>query len=104
MRYLHANNVAAPTQIADATGLQRTNASTVLRELERKGLVERRACSDDARGIRVHLTKRGSLNYAVARREWGAAVSAAADYDATGLDTTLRLLNSVEKGLVRIRR
>lgn len=104
MRYLHANNVAAPTQIADATGLQRTNVSTVLRELERKGLVERRAWSGDARGIRVHLTKRGSLNYATARREWGAAVSAAADCDAIGLDTTLRLLSSVEKGLVRIRR
>ena len=103
MRYLQSNNAANPTQIAAATGLQRTNLSTVLRELERKGLIEKRACSDDARGITVHLTKRGTINYAVARREWGIAVSAAAGHNATDLDAALRVLGIVETGLVRNR-
>jgi DNA-binding MarR family transcriptional regulator len=103
MRYLQSNNAANPTQIAAATGLQRTNLSTVLRQLERKGLIEKHACSDDARGITVHLTKRGAINYAAARREWGIAVSAAAGHSATDLDAALRLLGIVETGLVRNR-
>jgi DNA-binding MarR family transcriptional regulator len=104
MRYLQSRNVANPTQIAAATGLQRTNLSTVLRGLERKRLIQKHACSDDARGIAVHLTKRGTVNYATARREWGTAVSAAAGYDAVDLDAALRLLGIVENGMVRNRR
>ena len=104
MRYLQSNDAAGPTQIAAATGLQRTNLSTVLRGLERKGLVEKRASSDDARAIAVHLTKRGTINYVAARREWGTAVSAAAGYDAGDLEAALRVLSRVESGLVRNRR
>lgn len=103
MRYLQSNNAANPTHIAAATGLQRTNLSTVLRGLERKGLIEKHAGSNDAREIAVHLTKRGAINYATARREWGTAVSAAAGHDAAGLDAALRLLDIVETGLVRNR-
>ena len=104
MRHLQANRAANPTQIAVATGLQRTNLSTVLRGLERKRLIERRVSPGDARGITVHLTKRGVMNYTAARQEWGAAVSAAAGYDATNLDAALGLLSTVETGLVRNRR
>jgi DNA-binding MarR family transcriptional regulator len=104
MRYLQTNHTASPTQIAAATGLQRTNLSTVLRGLERKALIERRASHEDARGITVHLTKRGVMNYTAARHEWGTAVSAAAAYDATDLDAALRLLRIVETGMVRSRR
>jgi DNA-binding MarR family transcriptional regulator len=103
MRYLQSHNAANPTQIAAATGLQRTNLSTVLRGLERKELIEKHACSHDARGIAVHLTKRGTINYTAARREWATAVSAAAGHDATDLDAALRVLGIVEKGLVRNR-
>jgi DNA-binding MarR family transcriptional regulator len=104
MRYLQSNNAASPTQIAAATGLQRTNLSTVLRGLERKRLIEKHASSDDARAITVHLTKRGTINYVAARREWGAAVSAAAGYGAADLDAASRLLDSVVTGLVANRR
>jgi DNA-binding MarR family transcriptional regulator len=103
MRHLKSNNAANPTQIAAATGLQRTNLSTVLRGLERKGLIEKHTSSDDARAITVHLTKRGIVNYATARREWGTAVLAAAGHDATDLDAALRVLGSVETGLARNR-
>jgi DNA-binding MarR family transcriptional regulator len=100
MRYLQSNNAANPTHIAAATGLQRTNLSTVLRGLERKGLIEKHACSDDARAIAVHLTKRGTINYSAARHEWGTAVSAAAGHDARDLEAALRVLGLVETGMV----
>jgi DNA-binding MarR family transcriptional regulator len=103
MRYLQRQTGVAPTEIAAATGLQRTNLSTVLGGLERKRLIERRACAEDARGIAVHRTERGASNYALVRREWAEAVSAAADQDARNLDAALGLLRAVERGLVATR-
>src|SRR5215475_15753702 len=43
MRYLQSHPVAPPNQIASATGIQRTNLSTLLRGLESKGLLARRS-------------------------------------------------------------
>ncbi|MDQ1049639.1 MarR family winged helix-turn-helix transcriptional regulator [Streptomyces sp. V4I2] len=103
MRYLHREPAAPPSRIAEATGLQRTNLSTVLGGLERKGLIERRADPGDGRGVTVHTTERGRINYALVRREWAAAVSAAADHDTEHLDAALTLLAAVEAGLARTR-
>jgi DNA-binding MarR family transcriptional regulator len=103
MRYLQREPAAPPSRIATATGLQRTNLSTVLGGLERKGLVERRADPGDGRGVTVHTTERGRANYALVRREWAAAVSVAADHDTTHLDAALTLLTAVETGLARTR-
>ena len=103
MRYLQGAPDAAPSRIAAATGLQRTNLSTVLRALEKKGLIERRASTDDARGVQVHLTERGRTNYSIVRREWGDAVSRAADGDTTSLDATLALLTTIKTGLTTTR-
>jgi DNA-binding MarR family transcriptional regulator len=103
MRYLQHTPAAPPSRIADATGLQRTNLSTVLGGLERKGLVERRADPGDGRGVTVHTTQRGRTNYALVRREWAAAASAAADHDTEHLDAALTLLTAVESGLARAR-
>jgi DNA-binding MarR family transcriptional regulator len=103
MRYLQSHPVAPPTQIASATGIQRTNLSTLLRGLERKGLLARRTSPDDRRGVTVHLTERGSSNYALVRREWATAVSMAAENDTSNLDKTLGLLGKIQAGLVKIR-
>ncbi|GAA3810814.1 hypothetical protein GCM10022403_050750 [Streptomyces coacervatus] len=103
MRYLQHEPPAPPSHIAAATGLQRTNLSTVLRGLEQKGLIERRADPGDGRGVTVHVTEHGRANYALVRREWAAAVSTAADHDATHLDAALALLGAVESGLSRSR-
>ena len=103
MRYLLQDPAAPPSRIAAATGLQRTNLSTVLRGLERKGLIERRASPEDGRGVTIHPTERGQSNYAVVRQEWASAVSAAADGDTSNLDAALALLSTVETGLVRTR-
>jgi DNA-binding MarR family transcriptional regulator len=103
MRYLQRDPAAAPSRIATATGLQRTNLSTVLRGLEQKGLIERRAYPEDGRGVTVHLTERGKTNYSLARQEWGRAVAAAAGDDTRNLQAALTLLTAVEAGLIRTR-
>lgn len=103
MRYLQQDPAAPPSRIATATGLQRTNLSTVLRGLEQKGLIERRSSPGDGRGVTVHATEHGRANYALVRREWATAVSAAADRDATHLDAAIALLTAVEAGLVEAR-
>jgi DNA-binding MarR family transcriptional regulator len=103
MRYLNSVAAAPPSRIAAATGLQRTNLSTVLRGLEDKGLVERRADPDDGRGVSVQATERGRTNYALVRREWASAVAEAAGRATGDLDAALALLRSIEAGLVSTR-
>jgi DNA-binding MarR family transcriptional regulator len=103
MRHLLQRGPAAPSQIAAATGLQRTNLSTVLRALEHKGLVEREAHPSDGRGVTVRATEHGRANYALVRREWAAAVSAAAGQSTGDLDAALALLTKVKDGLVEAR-
>jgi DNA-binding MarR family transcriptional regulator len=103
MRHLQHEPASPPSRIAAATGLQRTNLSTVLRGLERKGLIERRSAPDDRRGVTVHPTALGTSNYALVRKEWGEAVSAAVGDNAVGLDTALRLLSRIEGGLIESR-
>ncbi|WP_292142872.1 MarR family winged helix-turn-helix transcriptional regulator [Mesorhizobium sp.] len=103
MRHLVLHASATPSQIAAATGLQRTNVSPVLRDLETKGLIERHVDPQDRRGVSVHRTRRGAENYALVRKEWGSAVSAAAGGDTAGLDAAVALLKTIEAGLTATR-
>jgi DNA-binding MarR family transcriptional regulator len=103
MRHLLGDPGAPPSRIAAATGLQRTNLSTVLRGLEAKNLIERHVSPDDRRGVSVHVTQRGRKNYTLVRGEWAAAVAAAANHDTRDLDAALALLGAVEAGLVAAR-
>jgi DNA-binding MarR family transcriptional regulator len=103
MRYLQDHPGTPPSQLADATGLQRTNLSAVLRGLERKGLAERRGCPDDLRRAAIHPTERGKRNYALVRQEWAAVVSAAADHDTADLDEALTLLRKIGTSLTASR-
>ena len=99
MRYLQDHAGTAPSQIADATGLQRANISAVLRGLERKGLTERRSTPDDLRRATIHPTEHGKRNYALVRQEWAAAISAAASHDTAGLNEALELLHKITASL-----
>lgn len=99
MRYLQDHAGTAPSQIADATGLQRANISAVLRGLERKGLTERRPAPGDLRRATIHPTGHGKRNYALVRQEWAAAVSAAAGHDTAGLSEALALLHKITASL-----
>ena len=103
MRYLQQDPAAAPSRIAAATGIQRTNLSATLRGLEHKGLIERRAGAGDGRGVTVHCTELGRSNYVLVRQQWAAAVSAAAGHDDSHLDAALALLTAVEKGMTEDR-
>jgi DNA-binding MarR family transcriptional regulator len=102
MRYLFPHPGALPSEVAVATGLQRSNLSAVLRGLEEKGLIERVADPEDGRWVRIHPTPRAIRNYALVRREWGLAVAAAAEGD-PAVETALPLLAKVRAGLVRQR-
>lgn len=103
MRYLNEHDGAAPSVIAAATGLQRTNLATVLTGLQRKGLVERRQCPQDGRAASIHTTEHGRANYALVRREWAESVSAAARQHSADLDATLALLREIRTGLIETR-
>ncbi|WP_410790056.1 MarR family winged helix-turn-helix transcriptional regulator [Kribbella sp. C-35] len=103
MRHLVNGEPAAPSQIAAATGLQRTNLSTTLRGLEHKGLIQRQANPSDGRGVTVTRTERGRANHLAVRREWARAVSDAADHDDTNLQAALTLLTTIKDGLVNNR-
>jgi DNA-binding MarR family transcriptional regulator len=102
MRYLFPHPGALPSQVAFATGLQRSNLSAVLRGLEEKGLIDRVADPDDGRLVRIHPTTKASRNYALVRREWGSAAATAAEGD-PAVETALPLLEKVRAGLVRLR-
>lgn len=102
MRHLIRNSGALPSEVAFATGLQRSNLSVLLRGLEEKGLIERVADAHDGRSVRIHPTARARRNYEIVRHEWAAAVAAAAESDPV-VATALPLLTKVEAGLVRQR-
>ena len=102
MRYLHRNPGTTPGRVAHASGLQRSNLSTVLGGLERKGVIERRSSAADGREIKIYPTPLGTSNYALVRNEWAELVSTAAA-DATDLDPALALLRKVAAGLVELR-
>lgn len=105
MRYLNKHDGAAPSTIATATGLQRTNLATVLTGLQRKGLIERRQCPQDGRAASIHTTEHGRANYALVRREWAQSVSTAAGpHSRTGeLEAAVELLRTIRTGLVEAR-
>ena len=103
MRYIQDHPITAPKQIAAAVGLQRSNLSTLMRDLERKGLIERTMSEGDRRGVTVRLTEAGRRNYLVVRREWAAAVAQAVENDTRGLDGASGLLKDIAAGLIAMR-
>lgn len=102
MRYLFPHPGALASEVADATGLQRSNLSAVLRGLEAKGLIERVADPEDGRWVRIHPTARAIRNYELVRREWASIVATAAEGD-PAVETVLPMLAKVRAGLVRRR-
>ena len=102
MLHLHRHPGTTPSRIANASGSQRSNLSTVLGGLEGMGLIERRNSVEDGREVKIYPTARGTSNYALVRKEWAELVAAAAG-DATDLDSAVALLRKVEAGLVQLR-
>lgn len=65
------------TALADAMGLSLSRVSRVIDLLERRGLVQRRACPADARATNVVLTRQGAALTASAQRDLFAFVQSA---------------------------
>ena len=70
MRHIDHHPGVTPSEVARATGLQRSNLSTALRALERRGFVERRADPHDARGVNLFPTDLAADNLKRLRRQW----------------------------------
>ncbi len=101
LRYIDHNPDVGPSTVAAATGLQRSNLSRALRDLESKGLVRRSADSADSRHTLLRSTELAAENLDLVRKIWarllGEALEASGhEYD---LAPTLDLLRALERGL-----
>lgn len=102
MRHVLRNPDSLPSQVAWATGLQRSNLSAVLHGLEKKGLIERVPHPEDRRAVHLNPTERAVHNYDVVRHEWAAEVAEAASEGAR-VEDALPLLKEIADGLIRLR-
>lgn len=98
MRYIDRHHGTSPTAVAVATGLQRSNVSRVLRDLEAKGLVARTADESDGRQARLDPTARAVSNLQRLRANWSRLLTSV-DLDRRNLDATLTMLAELEAGL-----
>ena len=100
MRHIDHHPGVTPSDLARATGLQRSNMSTALRALERRGFVERRADPHDARGINLFPTDRAAENLKRLRRQWAQLLSGALGGDVMNAAAATALLERVEAELM----
>ncbi|BBY61878.1 MarR family winged helix-turn-helix transcriptional regulator [Mycolicibacterium helvum] len=100
MRHIDHHPGVTPSDVARATGLQRSNLSTALRALERRGFVERRTDPHDARGINLFPTDRAADNLKRLRRQWADQMASALGGDLQDVASAKALLERVEAGLV----
>jgi DNA-binding MarR family transcriptional regulator len=104
MRYVGTHPGTTPSEAAHATGIQRSNLSAALRELEAKGLVTLSTDERDARVVRLHPTPRSEANHALLRANWIAQFRAALEGEDVDVDACIRLLARLEDGLVATER
>lgn len=102
MRHVDRFPGCTPTETAQITGMQRTNVSTTLRALEKKGLVDLHRDEDDHRAVHAYPTALARQNLDLLRGCWSARVGEAlgAHEDVT---PTLAVLARLEEELVRRR-
>src|SRR5690349_5749902 len=103
LRYIDHHPDVSAGAVAAATGLQRSNLSRALRDLEAKGLVRRSADPTDSRQVVVRSTRRAAENLARLRTIWATLLGDALDASGKQHDiaSTLTLLNTLEQGLRR---
>ncbi|OAN30096.1 MarR family winged helix-turn-helix transcriptional regulator [Mycolicibacterium iranicum] len=100
LRYIDHHPDASPSAVASATGLQRSNLSRALRDLEGKGLVRRSADPADSRHAVLRSTALAAENLGRVRAIWARLLGEA--LDGSGLDDltpALELLRALERGL-----
>lgn len=70
IRAIHRTPHITPTQIAAATGLQRSNVSTAIRSLEGRGLLHREHPPGDSRVVQLTATELAVHNLEQIRQIW----------------------------------
>ncbi len=101
MRWIDGHPGTSPSATAVATGLRRSNLSTALRELERKGMIERRGAPNDGRQVQLFPTDLAIENIGRLRAWWSQSLARAlpADVDERELDAAMRLLARIDDGM-----
>ena len=70
IREIHRTPGATATGVADSTGLQRSNTSTVIHRLEDAGLVRRGPSAPPGRGVGFTVTESAERNLQRMREYW----------------------------------
>lgn len=101
LRYLDHHPDVGPSAVAAATGLQRSNMSRALRDLEAKGLVRRSADPGDSRHAVLRSTELAAENLSRLRAIWAKLLGDALDAsgDRHDVASALSLLRALERGL-----
>lgn len=99
VREVHRTPRATPSQIADASGLQRSNVSTALRTLEAKGLVVREQAPGNARSVVLVPTEQAAADVARIHAWWEARLSGVDSASLARVLESLDALRDVAAGL-----
>lgn len=102
IRYIEQHPGASPSEVAEGSGLRRSNLSTALRELEKLGFVKRSLDPRDGRAIRLHATPRVAQNLARVRAEWSQCIDEGLG-PSVDVSEALRLLTRLNEGLATAR-
>ncbi len=98
LRHIDHHPDTSPSAVAAGTGLQRSNLSRALRDLEAKGLVQRSPDPADSRQSLLRSTKLAAQNLARIRDLWATILAGALKED-RDVAAAVRLLGEVERGL-----
>ena len=91
---------ARPSELATALGVSRAAATTFIRRLEAKGLMETTPDPDDDRGVRVALTHRGlEVLLRVGQLERRLAARTIEGLPASAIARTVHLLEELKRRL-----
>lgn len=100
LRYIDHHPGVSPSAVATGTGLQRSNLSRALRDLEAKQLVQRSPDTTDNRQSLLQSTASAAENLARIRAIWSGllhdALKGTGDHD---IGAALELLGALERGL-----
>lgn len=101
LRYLDHHPDISPSTVASATGLQRSNLSRALRDLEAKGLVRRSVDPADSRGVVLRSTELAAENLGTLRGLWSRLLgdALAASGEQHDIASAVALLRALERGL-----
>lgn len=101
LRWVHRHPNASPSEVAEQTGLQRSNVSTALKGLEGKGMIERQRDPADARLVRLQLSDHAEADTARLHEAWARMLTEALDGDLDGLGSAVSVLERIYQGVRR---